>query len=67
MATPDYQLHDIVEMKKPHACGVNSWEIMRVGADIKITCTACQRTIMMTRFNFNKRIKRILKAASKIK
>ena len=32
-----YHLHDIVEMKKPHACGSNAWEITRVGADIKLT------------------------------
>ena len=26
-----YQLHDHVEMKKPHACQTNSWEIIRSG------------------------------------
>ena len=30
-----YQLHDLVQMKKPHACGTNRWEIIRLGADIK--------------------------------
>ncbi|MDF7626292.1 DUF951 domain-containing protein [Lactobacillaceae bacterium L1_55_11] len=60
MNTPEYQLHDVVEMKKPHACGANAWKIMRLGADIKLTCTGCQRTIMLTRFNFNKRLKKVL-------
>ena len=31
-----YDLHDIVEMKKPHPCGENRWEIIRMGMDIKI-------------------------------
>ena len=30
----DYQLNSIVIMKKPHPCGTNEWEIVRVGADI---------------------------------
>ncbi|MDY5163645.1 DUF951 domain-containing protein [Leuconostoc falkenbergense] len=65
MATPlTYNLHDIVEMKKPHACGANAWEITRVGADIKLSCTKCGRGIMMTRFDFNKRLKKILEEAS---
>lgn len=65
MATPlTYNLHDIVEMKKPHACGANAWGITRVGADIKLSCTKCGRGIMMSRFNFNKRLKKILEEAS---
>ncbi|WP_152629350.1 DUF951 family protein, partial [Lacticaseibacillus paracasei] len=23
-----YQLHDLVQMKKPHACGMNKWEVI---------------------------------------
>ena len=36
-----YDLHDIVEMKKPHACQTNRWEVIRMGADIKIRCMNC--------------------------
>lgn len=59
-----YNLYDIVEMKKPHACGANEWEIMRVGADIKLTCQGCGHQVMMTRHDFDKRLKRILRKAS---
>lgn len=59
-----YNLHDIVEMKKPHACVANEWEIMRVGADIKLTCQGCGHQVMMTRHDFDKRLKRILRKAS---
>lgn len=54
-------LGSIVVMKKPHPCGTNEWEIVRMGADIKIKCCNCGRTIMLTRIEFNKKIKKIIK------
>ena len=36
MENKDYGLGSIVIMKKQHPCGTNEWEIVRVGADIKI-------------------------------
>ena len=59
----NYKLNDIVEMKKPHACGTNAWQVTRVGADIKLIYTQCGRGIMMSRFDFNKRLKKILVSA----
>lgn len=55
-----YDLHDIVEMKKPHACQTNRWEIIRMGADIKIKCVNCGHIVMMTRREFEKKLKKIL-------
>lgn len=57
----EYGLNDIVEMKKQHPCGNSNFQITRMGADIKIRCTECARTIMMTRRDFEKRMKRIVK------
>ena len=34
----EYELSDHVIMKKQHPCGSNEWEIIRMGADIKIKC-----------------------------
>ncbi|WP_268913534.1 DUF951 domain-containing protein [Lentilactobacillus sp. SPB1-3] len=58
-----YGLHDIVEMKKPHPCGTNRWEIIRMGADIKIQCTGCQHIVMLPRREFDKKLKKILEKA----
>lgn len=58
--TLDYKLGSIVIMKKQHPCGTNKWEITRVGADIKIKCLACGRTIMLPRMEFNKKIKKVV-------
>ena len=54
-----FALHDTVEMKKPHACGTNAWEIVRVGADIKIKCLSCGHIVMMDRLDFLKKAKRV--------
>lgn len=57
----NYQLNSVVIMKKNHPCGYNEWEIIRVGADIKIKCKNCGRSIMMPRIEFNKKLKKIVK------
>ena len=56
----DYKLGSIVIMKKEHPCGTNKWEIIRVGADIKIKCLKCNRTIMLPRIEFNKKLKKVV-------
>ncbi len=56
----NYKLGDIVEMKKPHACQTNKWQITRMGVDIKIKCINCNREIMMDRLEFDKKIKKVL-------
>jgi len=47
-------------MKKQHPCGTNEFEIIRVGADIKIKCCNCGRCIMLPRIEFNKKIKKVI-------
>ncbi len=49
---------DIIEMKKPHACGTKTWEVTRIGVDIKLKCTNCNHEIMMDRLEFIKKMKK---------
>ena len=58
-----YNVGDIVEMKKEHPCATRSkiFTIIRVGADIKIKCNGCGNLIMMSRYDFDKRIKKVIK------
>ncbi len=56
----NYKLNDIVEMKKPHACQTNKWQITRMGVDIKIKCLNCNREIMMDRLEFDKKLKKVI-------
>lgn len=57
----EYKIGSIVIMKKNHPCGTNEWEVTRVGADIKIKCINCGRSIMLPRIEFNKKIKKVIK------
>lgn len=56
----EYKLGSIVSMKKQHPCGTNEFEITRLGADVKIKCCNCGRTIMLPRVEFNKKIKKVI-------
>ena len=60
MENKTYTLGSKVIMKKTHPCGSNEWEIIRLGADIKIQCCNCGRTVMLSRIDFNKKIKKVI-------
>lgn len=53
-------LGDVVKMKKTHPCGSDQWTVTRTGADIKIRCSGCDHVVMMSRPDFEKRVKKIL-------
>ena len=53
-----YRIGDRVVTKKPHPCGGSEWEITRTGADVKIKCTTCGRTVMIPLPDFDKRVKK---------
>ncbi|MGL5917147.1 MAG: DUF951 domain-containing protein [Culicoidibacterales bacterium] len=55
-----YELNDCVEMKKGHPCGANSWKIIRLGADIRLKCTNCDRSILLPRSEFEKKMKKVI-------
>ncbi|MEA3403814.1 MAG: DUF951 domain-containing protein [Armatimonadota bacterium] len=48
---------DVVRLKKPHPCGANAWEVMRLGMDIKLRCTGCGHIIRMARSRLERRIR----------
>lgn len=60
MENKEYKINSIVTMKKGHPCGENEWQIVRLGADIKIKCTNCGRIVMLSRIEFNKKLKKII-------
>ncbi|HPF43604.1 MAG TPA: DUF951 domain-containing protein [Syntrophomonadaceae bacterium] len=59
MERKQFDLGDIVRMKKQHPCGSYNWEIVRMGADIKIKCQGCARLVMLPRSQFEKRMVRV--------
>ncbi len=53
-------LNDVVQLRKPHACGGDTWRIVRLGADIGLRCETCGRRVMLPRAELERRIKRFI-------
>ena len=56
-----YEVGDIVKLKKPHPCGSHEWEILRVGADFRLKCMGCGHQIMVPRKMVEKNTKNLQK------
>ena len=57
----EYNLNDIVEMKKQHPCRKSTqWKIIRMGADIRIKCLGCGNSVLFPRSEFEKKLKKVL-------
>lgn len=55
----EYKVNDTLVFKKSHPCGSSSWKVLRIGADMKLECCGCNRVIMLSRVEVNKRVKKI--------
>ncbi len=64
MESKNYKLGDRLVLKKGHPCGTNDWEIVKLGADIKLKCTGCGRLVFISRIELNKKIKKIIEKES---
>ena len=60
MNDKNYEIGEHIVLKKGHPCGANEWEIVRLGADIKIKCCQCGRMVFIPRIELNKKIKKRL-------
>ena len=58
-----YEVGDIVKLKKPHPCGSHEWEILRVGADFRLSCMGCAHQVMMERRTVEKNARALTKKA----
>ena len=59
----DFQVGDVVRLRKPHPCGGYDWEIVRLGADIGLKCRTCGHRVLLTRRELEKRLKTFLRRA----
>ncbi|HQK94048.1 MAG TPA: DUF951 domain-containing protein [Armatimonadota bacterium] len=48
---------DHVALKKPHACGANEWEVLRLSADVRLRCAQCGRLVTLARREFERRVR----------
>lgn len=55
----DLQVGDVIKMKKPHPCGSNEWEILRVGIDFRLKCKGCDHQVMLPRKQVEKGVRAV--------
>ena len=63
----EYEVGDIVKLKKQHPCGSQEWEILRVGADFLLKCMGCGHQVMMPRRQVEKSTRELKNAAGEKK
>jgi hypothetical protein len=54
---------DIVRLRKAHPCGGADWSVIRLGADIGLSCETCQHRVLLPRSQFERRLKTFLSRA----
>ena len=55
-----YNIGSLLVLKKGHPCGENLWEVVKLGADIRLKCAKCGRIVIIPRIELNKKIKKVL-------
>lgn len=53
----DIRLDDVVRMRKPHPCGGDTWQVVRMGTDIGIVCQTCGRKAYLPRSKFARQVR----------
>jgi hypothetical protein len=56
----EIRLGDIVRLRKKHPCGGDEWQVVRVGADVRVKCLKCQRQVLLERGTFERRMKALV-------
>ena len=50
-------LDDVLRLRKPHPCGGYEWTVVRLGADIGLTCNGCGRRVLLPRREVQRRMR----------
>ena len=45
----EFNVGQVIKMKKPHPCGANEWKILRVGMDFRLKFKWCNHQVMVPR------------------
>lgn len=56
----EFLIGDIVQMRKKHPCGGDTWEVQRIGMDFRIKCQTCQHSLLLPRRKFEKSVRQII-------
>ncbi len=53
-----YEVDDILQFKKKHPCGSDTWRVLKIGVDYKLECCGCKRQIIIARVELKKKVKK---------
>ena len=56
----NFKVGDFLKMKKKHPCSQDVFAIKKIGSDVKIVCTGCQRDLIIPREKLEKMIKCVI-------
>ena len=59
----EFKIGDIVKLKKENHCGINEWEILRVGMYFLLKCFVFGRQVMVPRKMVEKNFRGFIKKA----
>jgi hypothetical protein len=60
-----FELGDRLRLRKQHPCGGYEWEVVRLGADIGLSCETCGRRVLLPRSEVERRVKQVLPPVQK--
>jgi hypothetical protein len=63
----EIHLGDVVRLRKPHPCGSDTWQVVRVGADIGLRCQGCNHRVLLARSATERRIKEFISRSQPVK
>ena len=55
-----FNVGDVLLMKKKHPCSSDTFKVMRIGSDVRVICTGCNRDLTIARDKLEKMIKKII-------
>ena len=57
---PKFSVGDKIETKKSHPCGSSTFEIVRLGSDVRLICSGCGRDLTLNRIKVEKFTKKVI-------
>lgn len=60
MEPMQFAIGDRLRLRKPHPCGNYDWVVVRLGADIGLSCEKCGRRVLLPRSEVERRLKQVL-------
>jgi hypothetical protein len=61
----ELRLGDRVRLRKAHPCGGHDWRVVRLGADIGLTCEGCGHRVLLARRDVERRLVEFLERGAR--